>query len=311
MPRSTPEPAALRTVAPAKINWTLEVLGRRPDGYHEVRSVMQTISLADELDLRPASAFSLEITGREAGGLKARDNLVTRAVHALPDLARERPVAIRLEKAIPAAAGLGGGSSDAAATLRLLAKHWSIEDRDVIQQVAVSLGSDVSFFLRGGMQLAQGRGELVSPLPVPDAVTLVLITPPIVVADKTRRLYSLLRPHHYTDGERTLRLVERLKQGRMPTRDDYFNVFDAVADQVYPGLPGYRETLQRITGEEPMLAGAGPSLFVIVPAARTNPYLSAAMEGRGLSGWAVATTELAPPRHNLLVRPLGRPGPMG
>jgi 4-diphosphocytidyl-2-C-methyl-D-erythritol kinase len=289
----TPDPSVLRTFAPAKINWTLEVLGKRPDGYHEIRSVMQTISLSDEVEMRPAGAFSLAIWGDEAGGLTARDNLVTRAVRSFPDRDRTHPVSVRLRKSIPAAAGLGGGSSDAAAALRILAKHWSLTERSAIGEAAAALGSDVPFFLRGGMQLAHGRGEAVTPLPIPGFVDLVLITPPIAVPDKTRRLYSLLRPKHYTEGEHTSRLIESLKQGRTPTDADFFNVFDLVADAVFPELRRYRELLEHVAGGRALLAGAGPSLFVLLPSGRgwrEEMVLAQAMERRGLRGWFVRTT---------------------
>jgi 4-diphosphocytidyl-2-C-methyl-D-erythritol kinase len=290
------EPSVLRTVAPAKINWTLEVLGRRDDGYHEIRSVMQTISLEDELELRPAPAFSLEIAGRQAGALTPSDNLVTRAARLFEKELRDRPVEIRLHKEIPAAAGLGGGSSDAAAALRLLRRHWKMQDERRIDAAANRLGSDVRFFLRGGMQLVEGRGELVTPLPANDPVRIILATPPIVLPEKTARLYAKLKPSDFTDGGATASLVARLRSARPPRADDYVNVFDQVADQVFPRLIEYRRHFERIVGSAPLLAGAGPSLFAVAPLSPLEGLssvgweLSEALKRRGFRVWFVKTT---------------------
>jgi 4-diphosphocytidyl-2-C-methyl-D-erythritol kinase len=263
MPPTTPEPALLRTVAPAKINWTLEVLGRRPDGYHEIRSVIQTVSLEDRIELRPSTAFSLHIEGAEAGVLTVRDNLVTRTAHALPALLQERPVALTLVKSIPAAAGLGGGSSDAAATLRLLSRYWRLGDAGAIAGLAAALGSDVPFFLRGGTQLASSRGESVRPLPTPRAARILLATPPISIPDKTARLFARLHANAFTDGERTADLAAKLAAGRSPSAADYVNVFDEVADDVFPRFAEYRRAFERATGDRALLAGAGPTLFSV------------------------------------------------
>jgi 4-diphosphocytidyl-2-C-methyl-D-erythritol kinase len=304
MPKQPPDPV-LRAVAPAKVNWTLEVLRRRDDGYHEIRSVMQTLSLEDKLELRPASAFSLEVGGRQAGVLTPHDNLVTRAVRLFEDDLKKRPFAIRLAKEIPAAAGLGGGSSDAAAALRLLRRFWRLRDGQVLEAAAAYLGSDVRFFLRGGIQVAQGRGELLTPLPANVAAYLVLATPPIVLPDKTARLYAKLKPSHFTDGEATADLAARLRSGSSPRESDYLNVFDQVADQVFPRLSEYRRHFERVTGVAPLLAGAGPTLFAVLSGG--HPILRGwslreALTRKGFKVWVVQTTGSARatrPRHSV------------
>lgn len=278
---------ARQTIAPAKINWTLEVLGRRPDGYHEIRSVMQTISLVDDLSVRPAPVLTLRVTGRGADSLAEDGNLVLRAARAFPDRLACRPVAFTLHKRIPAAAGLGGGSSDAAATLRLLCDAWDLGGCDALAGVAASLGSDVPFFLRGGTQVAAGRGELLTPLPSITSVSLVLLTPPITIPGKTASLFAQLDRSNYTDGGATARLAEGIQNGSSATPADYVNVFDAPADRVFPDLRDYRRALERATGERAMLAGTGPSLFAVcaAPAAAV-----AALSRAGLTAWAVHTT---------------------
>jgi 4-diphosphocytidyl-2-C-methyl-D-erythritol kinase len=289
------ESVTLRTVAPAKLNWTLEVLGRRSDGYHEIRSVMQTISLTDDLELRPARVshrITLSVGGPEAAGLDERENLVSRAWSALARISDRPGVSAVLEKRIPVAAGLGGGSSDAAAALRLLSRSWSWPDAMTVRQVAASLGSDVPFFLRGGAQLAEGRGEVLTPLAAGEPVPLILATPPIALPDKTARLYAQLRPHHTSDGAITERVVAKLRAGLPPGREDYINVFDQVAEGVFPDLSRYRRTFERVTGLEPCLAGAGPSLFgVCAPSTdeRATAASIAALAREGFRAWFVHT----------------------
>lgn len=254
--------------APAKINWTLEVLAKRGDGYHEVRSVMQTLLLADTLELRFAPTYQLTVDGLEAAGVPEEGNLVTRAASSFPRDLAARPVAFHLTKNIPAAAGLGGGSSDAAAALRLLHRVWQPRPaigRPDIREIAAALGSDVPFFLDGGVQLISGRGEIHEPLPTWGAVYLVVLTPPLYVERKTARLYAELTPNHYSSGEATLRLAAKLRNGGRPSAEDYVNVFDQVADKVFDGLDTYRHLLETLTGSRAMLAGAGPSLFAVVP----------------------------------------------
>ena len=172
-------------VAPAKLNLTLAVLGRRPDGYHDLHSVMVPLALADLLSLAPAAsgADRLHVSGSDLSA--GPDNLVLRAVAALrARLGRAGetlpPLAIRLEKRIPLAAGLGGGSSDAAAAIDGALEAWGLDlDPDTRAGVAAAVGSDVPFFLAGGPALVSGRGETVHPLRSPSGPPLgVLLVAP-------------------------------------------------------------------------------------------------------------------------------------
>ena len=182
-----------RLSAPAKVNLTFEALGRRADGYHEVRTVLHAISLADEVAFAPADELRLVVeppVGAEAADARALspvvsaptgdDNLVLRAARLLR---REAGVtagaAIRLRKRIPVAAGLGGGSSDAAATLRGLRRLWGLDlDADALRELAAQLGSDVPFFVTGGAALGEGRGERLTPLPPAQGRVVVMAPPP-------------------------------------------------------------------------------------------------------------------------------------
>lgn len=156
--------------APAKINWSLRITGRRTDGYHDLETVFQTISLYDELELEPAERLSL--TCDDPSIPVDASNLVLRAARALGEPA----VAIELRKRIPAGGGLGGGSSDAATTLRTLDAMFALQRTD-LADIALRLGSDVPFFLMGGTAYATGRGEQLTPLPSRAGVPLLLVLP--------------------------------------------------------------------------------------------------------------------------------------
>ncbi len=162
-------------LAEAKINLGLRIIGRRPDGYHDIRSIFHSISLADsiEIELREGGGISIEVEG--GGGLVPADstNLAWKAAAAFLDRTGARTgVSIRIHKRIPAGGGLGGGSSDAACTLRLLRDITGLDPG--LESLARELGSDVPFFLRGGAALVEGRGERITPIPAGDFRVLIL-----------------------------------------------------------------------------------------------------------------------------------------
>jgi len=181
MPVSPSLPAAetgtLMAPAPAKVNLTLEVLGLREDGYHQIDTVLQTLELADQVTLLPAqSGISIQVTGPYATGTPAdRSNLACRAVEKLSEiLSRPAPgMTIRLEKNIPAAAGLGGGASDAATVLRLLQRHWPDVTEEALTATANAIGSDEAFFLTGGTAPRPVRVRLLGAFAVQVVVALV------------------------------------------------------------------------------------------------------------------------------------------
>lgn len=162
--------------APAKVNLHLGVGSLRPDGYHDVETVLQTIDLADRLTLRSSRVFHLSC--RPDVGVLARDNLVWRAAMLFAQrVGREPLVKVELAKAIPTGAGLGGGSSDAAAVIAALAAFWGVDQTDVLSDVASAIGADVPFFLGGGTALFSGRGDVfVRPISAPP-LDLVVVKP--------------------------------------------------------------------------------------------------------------------------------------
>ncbi len=250
----------MRLHAPAKINWTLEVLGRRDDGYHEIRTVMQTVELCDILEIEPADELQMGVEGRHE---VSEGDLVLRAA-ALLDEGGGRGACIRVNKRIPVAAGLGGGSSDAAAALRGLNELWGLGRSDAqLVEIAAGLGSDVPFFVYGGTALAEGRGERVTPLPEPPPTWLVLLAPPLDLPEKTRRMYAALTPADFSDGSRTDAIVSRSREGGPVDDGSLCNVFERVAYEAFAGLDAYRDALLTAGARRVHLAGSGPALFAL------------------------------------------------
>ena len=249
--------------AHAKVNLTLEVLGRRDDGHHDIASVLQTIDLHDTLTLEAADDITLECDRPDLASL---DNLALRAAHLLREMAGYHGGArIVLYKKVPVSAGLGGGSSDAAATLRGLNRLWGLGlSTEDLLPMAARLGSDVPFLLQGGTAMVQGRGERVRPLPPADLPSLVLLCPTIPLAQKTASLYARLSSTHYTRGHLTRKLEARIRGGGDVPPQLLFNVFDSVAFQAFPGLEDYWQTFHSLGAREIHLAGSGPSMFAPV-----------------------------------------------
>ena len=178
--------------AHAKVNLWLNVVGRRPDGYHLLDSLVAFVDLADTLDVRPSDRLSLELAGPQAAGLAGDpDNLVLKAARLLADRAGVSPrAAIRLGKHIPVAAGLGGGSADAAAALRALGELWRVAlPEEELFDLAASLGADVPMCLAGRTALVSGVGERLQPAPALPPAAILLVNPGAALPTR-RRLQS-------------------------------------------------------------------------------------------------------------------------
>ena len=203
---------SLKALAFAKLNLTLEVLGRRSDGYHEVSSILQTIDLADNLEILPAPALQVEC---DDPSLNGQANLVWHAAVSLARQSNTQPQAhIYIQKHIPKGMGLGGGSSDAACALVALNRLWGLDlTTEDLAGVASGLGSDVPFFLQNGTALVQGRGERVRRLANAKLGWIILLSPPIHLTSKTANLYSLLSSDYFTKGLLTHKLAGRIKSG--------------------------------------------------------------------------------------------------
>ena len=211
-------------IAPAKVNLTLEILGKRDDGYHELRSIMQTIDICDVLTFwdnewihivpeyhrLPSTDSLAELDSSNY----FRKNLVYKAANLLKEeTGYSGGALIQLKKNIPSAAGLGGGSSDAAAALKGLNRLWKLGlSNDELIEIGAKIGSDVAFFIHGGTCLIKGRGEKVIPVkPLPTKWLLILLIP-VAIGEKTKTLYSLIGRSHYSDGSQTECLLKRIEE---------------------------------------------------------------------------------------------------
>ncbi len=252
----------IRVTAYGKVNLSLELLGKRPDGFHELRTVMQSISLSDRLVMEEADDLSLEC---EQVTLTGEDNLVLKAARALQEASGiARGARITLAKGIPVAGGLGGASADAATALVALSQLWGLELLEVdLKSLAARLGSDVLFFLSAGTALAGGRGEIVDPLPDLPTLWLVLLVPSHSLQAKTAELYRRVMPDCFSSGERTSRLAMAIREGRPVGEDLLTNSFELVADQLFTSLPEYRRAMQEAGAKGVHLSGAGPALFAL------------------------------------------------
>jgi 4-diphosphocytidyl-2-C-methyl-D-erythritol kinase len=250
-------------LAPAKLNLGLEVIGRRDDGYHEIATVMQTVGLFDRLSFTSAGEPSFLMVGHP---FAHDDNLVPRAAETLRRRLRQATAeSIRLAKRIPAAAGLGGASSDAAATLTALPRLWSAQvDPALIEEVARSLGSDVPFFLRGGTALATGRGERLRRLRTLRGVWFIVVAPDIVIPRKTATLYTALTPSDFSPGDRARRLAETLDLGKVLDPTLLGNAFLRPLLALRPELCDVASALLAAGAPFATLTGAGPAHYTAV-----------------------------------------------
>jgi 4-diphosphocytidyl-2-C-methyl-D-erythritol kinase len=245
----------------AKVNLTLEVLAKRTDGYHEVCSLLQEVDLFDTILLRPSEELVLEVDDLSICG---DDNLVLRAASKLLRVTGQTGAIIKLRKAIPIAAGLGGGSSDAAATLLGLAELLGIDkSAPEIEEMAVQLGSDVPFFLRGGAALATGRGDVLTPLPSVKRFWVVVAVPRVRIPNKTAWMYGQLTPGDFSDGSRTRSLSKAVMAGQPVRPDMLFNVFERIARASYAEVDACFRNMEDLGADSPQLCGAGPAVYAL------------------------------------------------
>lgn len=247
----------------AKINLTLEVQYKRDDGYHEVSTILQTISLHDVIRLEPAPDIQMFC---DAPALAGEGNLAYRAALLLRETTGYTGgAAVHLEKGIPISAGLGGGSSDAATVLSGLNQLWGIGLAiDKLGQLAAQLGSDVPFFLRGGTALGTGRGEKVNQLPSVPRADLVVCVPKVDIPNKTAFMYGLLSSEDFSDGSHTMGVAFQISSGHRIESDHLFNVFQMHAVTRFPETVEAGQALNDL-GLDAVLTGAGPSLYALLP----------------------------------------------
>lgn len=270
----------LTVYAPAKINLVLEVLGKNND-YHQISSIVQSIDLCDVLNFQLDEEIYFVC---DEPSLK-RDNLVTQAAALLKERTKySRGARIELRKHIPWGVGLGGGSSDAAATLLALNDLWGFGlPLSELVYLSSKLGSDVPFFIHKGTALVEGEGEKVTPLPSLPSTSFVLLVPPLPkISGKTKQMYSNLRVADFTKRQFVQQALVSLRQGKTIEYDLMFNVFERIAFDFFPKLEEYRKILKEEGAPRICLAGSGPCLFTFFSEAKEAGELFSRLKKRRL-----------------------------
>ena len=296
-------------IAPAKLNLTLAVLGKRRDGFHDLHSVAVSLGLADRLSVAPAAGAedTLSVEGHDAG--PTRDNLVLRAVaaarRAVGRGAATVALAIRLEKRIPVAAGLGGGSSDAAAALDAALEAWRAP-ADLVDRAAIAaaIGSDVPFFLAGGSALLEGRGERVTPLPdlAGSPIGVLLVTPTIALS--TADVFAVFEGLGTGSGATRLTSEHLASEwraamgaGGLIARAGVLasaNDLAAAASAVAPTLLPFRRAVTRALGRPVGQTGSGPTLWALYPSLEEAEAAAAELHDAAAAGRLPAAGESPP-----------------
>lgn len=265
--------SGVTALAFAKVNLSLRVLGRRDDGYHELDTVFQTVGLADRLTVTAADVLSLEVSDPSVPSGPA--NLVWKAAEALRAATGFSGGAeIRLEKRIPSAGGLGGGSSDAAVTLVALARLWGLSlSSGALEDLAAALGSDVPFFLTGGTARGTGRGERIEPLPDAPPRGVLLVLPPFGAS--TPDVFRALGATGLTPGAPLLNLAAEDR-----------NDLEPAAEALFPMLETMRRAVAATGALRARMSGSGSTLFGLYPDVAAAAAARVALSARdaGLPG---------------------------
>ena len=265
--------------APAKINLTLDVLHKRPDGFHEVEMIMTTVDLADQVWLNSRDDGRIIIKSSEPYVPDDRRNLAYQAADLLKRIySVKEGVEITLEKRIPVAAGLAGGSSDAAATLRGLNRLWKLGlSADKLAELGAQIGSDVSFCVYGGTALATGRGEVIKKLTPPPNCWVILAKPSISVS--TADIYGNLAVdslHH----PNTTGMIGALETANYESLcENLGNVLEPVTMALYPEVVVLKEQMKKFGADAVLMSGSGPTVYGLVKQESRVPRIYNGLKG--------------------------------
>jgi 4-diphosphocytidyl-2-C-methyl-D-erythritol kinase len=271
--------------APAKVNLCLSVLGRRPDGYHEVRMLMQAVGLFDQVTVRLAAGEGVTVACNAKGVPPGEGNIAGRAAREMLYLAGiRRGLAIDIHKNIPVAAGLGGGSSDAAAVLvacnRILGLGW---DRKRLAEAGARLGMDVPFFLYGPTAHAAGRGEVLEPLPSPDTFWVLLVNPAFETSTASVYLNLKMELTKKVDCNR----IAGLSVSQIAA--SLHNDLETVTASVHPVIGEMERALAEAGALGTRMSGSGPTVFGIF---ETESACRAAGQKLETRGWLLYPAEV-------------------
>lgn len=267
--------------SPAKLNLFLEIVGKRPDGYHGLSTIMQEITLADELEVSIEGKEGISFTSTDPTLPMGGDNLIVRAARRFLERRRlERGIRVHLIKRIPAAAGMGGGSSNASATLRALDALFETKmSNEALAAEAASIGSDCPFFIYGGTAVCTGRGEVVKPVTALPPYHALVVCPPTQTS--TAQVYRALVPPSLEEPVKVDWVLEELRSGDLDRiRKVLFNRLEAVAMQLHPELGAFQEKLASIGIPQPRLTGSGSALYGIFATAEQAQEMLVKVEGQ-------------------------------
>jgi len=251
--------------APAKINLILDVIRKREDGFHEVEMIMTMVDLADRLEMEPLSRDQIIISSQVGYIPLDEKNLAFQAAQLIKErYGVKQGVYIHLDKKIPVAAGLAGGSSDAAATLRGLNRLWQLGiSEQELCQLGAELGSDVPFCVTGGTALATGRGEKLERIANPPQCWVVLAKPPINVS--TADVYGRFRVNKVDQHPSVSDMISALEAGSFSSMcNSLGNVLEQVTLNLYPEVRQLKESMIRLGADGVLMSGSGPTVFGLV-----------------------------------------------
>jgi 4-diphosphocytidyl-2-C-methyl-D-erythritol kinase len=271
----------------AKINLSLRVTGRRPDGYHELRTVFQTVTLHDTLTFAPRADEQIELTCDAADVPADETNLVHRAALLLRARYGLRLGArVELSKSVPAGGGLGGGSADAAVALLGLARLWRVPVKiEELRELGAQLGADVPFFFTGGTALGTGRGTEITPLPDRPETPLVVVTPGVKVS--TAAAYKALNAPALTKADQPAKLpISRTLPGAARAlAEETGNDFEPVVFRLEPECERARAALLRVGAYTAHLSGSGASVYGVFDSEQAQAQAAAQLAAE--TGWQV------------------------
>ena len=249
-------------LAPAKINWALSVIRKRSDGYHDILSIVQAIDLYDYLAFEESDNIEIQTNST----IRMENNLVYKAIIALKNFTGiKKGIRVNLKKEIPIGGGLGGGSSDAASTLKALNEFWRLKlSLENLIQIGASIGSDIPFFLNLPICIIEGRGEIVKPLKIDKTYALLLVKPSFGISTKwayeSLNLKTQLTENYEKINNNIWQLYQNLKKGDIENLY-LWNDLEVVVSKQYPEIEMIKKMLIKAGAKASLMSGSGATLF--------------------------------------------------
>lgn len=256
----------IKKKAYGKLNLSLDIVGKREDGYHLVRMIMQTVDLYDTITIQKQESSGIWLTTNREDLPTNEDNLIYQAAHLLlKEYHLSTGVRIHLEKHIPVAAGMAGGSADCAATLTGINELFSLGlSKEELQQRAVTLGADVPYCILGGTALSEGIGEILTPLTDVAPCNVLLVKPNIDVS--TKWVYTTLRWQELTNHPDIDGMIEALNNHSLKEVSNRMeNVLETVTIPSYPIIQQIKDKMMELGAHNAMMSGSGPTVFGLFP----------------------------------------------